>query len=71
MCLGEIGRVTGLSEGRAEVGCGPRVITVSTIVLDERVAVGDWLLVHSGLALARLDEAEALAALELRETGPR
>lgn len=31
----------------------------------EPVAPGDWVLVHVGFALARIDEAEALATLEL------
>jgi hydrogenase maturation factor len=35
-----------------------RVLLVGT---DEPVAVGDWVLVHSGLLVRRLDEVEAAA----------
>ena len=33
----------------------------------EELAPGDWVLVHVGFALARLDEAEALSTLSLLE----
>ncbi len=37
---------------------------------DEQVAVGDWVLIHVGFAMSKLDEAEAQATLEvLRELG--
>jgi hydrogenase expression/formation protein HypC len=68
MCLGEIGRVRQLTEGRAEVLYRSGSHTVSTMLLEEDPVVGDWLLVHAGFALARLDAAEARAALVLRAT---
>jgi hydrogenase maturation factor len=43
-----------------------RDVPVSLLTLDGPVAVDDWLLVHCGLALARLSEPEALDALSLR-----
>lgn len=37
----------------------------------EELAVGDWILIHVGFALAKIDEAEAAAALEmLHSMGP-
>ncbi len=45
---------------------GPRGGRVSLLALEGPVAVGDWLLVHSGFALERLTDAEARAALALR-----
>jgi hydrogenase expression/formation protein HypC len=38
---------------------------------EEDLAVGDWILIHVGFALAKIDEAEAAAALEmLHSMGP-
>ncbi|HSK57649.1 MAG TPA: HypC/HybG/HupF family hydrogenase formation chaperone [Actinomycetospora sp.] len=38
---------------------------------EEHLAVGDWVLIHVGFALAKIDEAEAAAALEmLHSMGP-
>ena len=69
MCLGEIGQVSALGDG------GVALIAVADVerrvllaTLDETVALGDWLVVHSGFALARLDPDEAAAALTLRAT---
>ena len=43
--------------------------TISTALLDE-VAVGDYVILHVGYALAKVDEAEARRTLEmLREAG--
>ncbi len=39
--------------------------TVNIGLLDEGVAPGDWVLVHVGFALAKVDEAEAAATLEI------
>lgn len=37
----------------------------SLMMLDEEVAIGDYVLIHAGFAISRLDEEEALATLEL------
>jgi hydrogenase expression/formation protein HypC len=38
---------------------------------EEELAAGDWILIHVGFALAKIDEAEAAAALEmLHSMGP-
>lgn len=69
MCLGIPVRLCALDEGHdgrawAEVDGGQRLI--NTALLDgEPLATGDWVLVHAGLALAKLDEHEALATLEV------
>jgi hydrogenase expression/formation protein HypC len=49
---------------RAEIGGVRRV--VSTALVDAP-AVGDWVLVHVGFALARIDEEEARETLALLE----
>lgn len=79
MCLGEIGRVRelradaraveglgGMAGWEAVVDVGPRTLPVSLVTLDVPVAVGDWVVVHAGLALARLEEEQARTALALR-----
>jgi hydrogenase expression/formation protein HypC len=43
----------------------------SLMILDEEVAVGDYVVVHAGFAISKLDETEALETLELmREAFP-
>lgn len=37
----------------------------SLMLLDEEMAVGDYVIVHAGFAISRLDEAEALETLEI------
>ena len=43
----------------------------SLMILDEEVGVGDYVVVHAGFAISKLDEAEALETLQLmREAFP-
>ena len=37
----------------------------SLMILDEDVQVGDYVIVHAGFAISKLDEGEALETLEL------
>jgi hydrogenase maturation factor len=68
MCLGTIGRITGMGpESYVRVHAGDREITGSLLAMSETVGPGDWVVLHSGLVLARLTEQEARDALELRE----
>jgi hydrogenase expression/formation protein HypC len=70
MCLGDIVRLDTVS-GAAGVGhVGEREVPVSLVTLDEPVAAGDWVVVHSGFALQRLDPAEAAEALSIRGGDP-
>ena len=66
MCLGEIVRLDTVA-GPAGVGhVGDREIAVSLVTLEVPVAAGDWVVVHSGFALERLDPDEAADALAIR-----
>lgn len=68
MCLGTVGRITGMGpENYVRVHTGDREITGSLLAINETVGPGDWVVLHSGLVLARLTEQEAMDALELRE----
>jgi hydrogenase assembly chaperone HypC/HupF len=62
MCVAYPVQVTALgADGTATVIAHGRPVRVALLALDVPVAAGDWLLVHSGVALARIDEADALA----------
>jgi hydrogenase expression/formation protein HypC len=75
MCLGIPGQVIEMLEGYGgqlalvDVSGAPRKINIGMLELDQQdIAPGDWVLIHMGFALDRIDEAEAqeaLAGLEL------
>lgn len=78
MCLGIPGRIVEVSDPAqrlavVEVGGVRRSVNVAFIVNAEHPiesCVGDWVLVHVGFAMSRIDEAEAEKTLELlREMG--
>jgi hydrogenase expression/formation protein HypC len=65
MCLAIPVRVTAILEyGWAEADIGGVVTRVSTALVEEPV-VGDYLIVHAGFAITRLDIAEAEKTLAL------
>ncbi len=73
MCLGIPGQITQIVDtthqlATVEVGGVKRTINIACIVDAEHSlesCVGEWVLVHVGFALNRLDETEARATLEL------
>jgi len=68
MCLGTVGQITAEGPGlRVQIRTGDREIAASLLAMSDTVGPGDWVLVHSGLVLARLTEQEARDALGLRE----
>ncbi len=74
MCLGIPGQIVSIIDpaealATVEVGGVRRPVNIS-FVLDDRPAeecVGDWVLVHVGFAMSRIDAAEAARTLELLE----
>jgi hydrogenase expression/formation protein HypC len=67
MCLAIPGRVVELQDAAmqlARVDVSGVLRTVNVGLLDE-VAAGDWVLIHVGFALSRVDEREAQATLRL------
>ena len=72
MCLGIPGQLTEFSErnehlARAEVSGVTRVINIG-LLEGEPLAPGDWVLIHVGFAMSKIDEREAelaLASLQL------
>ncbi len=72
MCLGIPGRIVEIVEGFADqlalvdVEGAQRKINIG--MLEEKPAVGDWILIHMGFALEMIDEAkaeEAISGLEM------
>ena len=70
MCLGELAEVVGVNAQTALVSGDGRTRTVSLLTLTDPVTPGDWVLTHSGFALARLTAEDARAASALRATAP-
>ncbi|GAB2856639.1 HypC/HybG/HupF family hydrogenase formation chaperone [Nocardioides pacificus] len=67
MCLGDLAQVIDLVDDRTvRARVRDRTGTVSLLTLNGPVAAGDWLLVHSGFALARVTEEERLEAERIR-----
>jgi hydrogenase expression/formation protein HypC len=67
MCLGIPGEVIEFLPGQADlakvnVSGVKRVINVG-LLADEQIEPGDWVLIHVGFALSKIDEAEAAATL--------
>ena len=71
MCLGLPGQIVvadHVEQHRATVDVSgvQREVNVGLLVTGgETVSVGDWVLVHVGFAMAKIDEDEAKATLEL------
>ena len=50
---------------RARVGKSETFLTVSAMLLPEPAALGDYIIVHAGFALRKLDKADAEETLRL------
>lgn len=64
MCLGVPARVVEVSEDTATVEVGGALREVSLMLLDG-VSAGDWVILHAGFAIQRLDPKEAEKTLAL------
>ena len=73
MCLAIPGRIVEIVDTKKKLATADfngvrRVINITCVVSDDRPAsacVGDWVLVHVGFAMSRIDEAEATATLSV------
>jgi hydrogenase expression/formation protein HypC len=76
MCLGVPGQIVEIVDAarnlaKADFAGVRRTVNVACIVTDDRPAeacLGDWVLVHVGFAMSRIDEAEAKATLAMFES---
>lgn len=72
MCLGIPGEILEIRQdepdlARVDVAGVRRMVNIG--LLDgEQLAPGDWILIHVGFALSRIDEAEARAAMDFLQS---
>jgi hydrogenase expression/formation protein HypC len=68
MCLGIPGEVIEFLPDQADLAkvnvSGVRRVINVGLLAEEKVEPGDWVLIHVGFALSKIDEAEAAAALQ-------
>ncbi len=64
MCLGIPGRVVEIEERMAKVDVGGLMREISLELCPE-VSIGDYVLIHTGFAIHKVDEAEALETLKI------
>ena len=64
MCLGIPVRIESLEGDEAKVNLSGNILRISTSLLDDP-KVGDYVLVHAGFALQKIDEDEAKKTLDL------
>ena len=73
MCLGIPGQIIEITDvhkmqAKVDVSGVQRVVNIACIISDEHPVescVGDWVLVHVGFAMSRIDQDEARKTLEL------
>lgn len=64
MCLGFPGRIIEMDELTAIVDIAGTKREVSLAMLPDEVAIGDYVMVHVGFAIAKMDEKEAEETLK-------
>lgn len=69
MCVAIPMEILSIDGQNAEVQVGGVRQTIRLDVITEDPEVGDFVIVHAGFALSRLDREEALATLKLFEEG--
>lgn len=73
MCLGIPGKIVEILDedlmlAKADIGGVRRNINIGLVHYEEeRVEVGDWVLIHVGFAMSRIDEKEARETLKVLE----
>jgi len=72
VCLGIPGKVVDIVDeerqlAKVEVAGVRRTVSIGLLEGDERPALGDYVLIHVGFALSKIDEEEALLTLRLLE----
>lgn len=67
MCLAVPAEVISITDQVAtcRVGEGNTTVTASLMVLDEEINIGDYLIIHAGFAIRKLDPLEAQQTLQI------
>jgi hydrogenase expression/formation protein HypC len=72
MCLGIPGEVVEILSDRVDLAmvdvCGVKRAINIGLLSDDPPVPGEWILIHVGFALSKIDEVEAAAALEFLES---
>jgi hydrogenase expression/formation protein HypC len=72
MCLGIPGEIVEILSDRPDLAmvdvCGVKRAINIGLLEGESVLPGDWILIHVGFALSKIDEVEAKAALDFLES---
>ncbi len=56
MCIGFPGKITAIDQNRALIEIGGVTREIWLDIVDEEVAVGDYVICHAGFAIHRIDE---------------
>ncbi|MBA2295675.1 MAG: HypC/HybG/HupF family hydrogenase formation chaperone [Actinobacteria bacterium] len=72
MCLGIPGQIVEVVDlghhiAKVDVSGVRRNVNIGLLTGDDAVGVGDWVLIHVGFAMSKIDEAEATATREFLE----
>ncbi|GAC1329888.1 MAG: HypC/HybG/HupF family hydrogenase formation chaperone [Candidatus Dormibacteria bacterium] len=72
MCLGMPGQVIEVVDDArhllaVDIAGVRRTVNMALLSGDDQPVAGDWVLVHLGMAMHRIDEAEAIASQEMLE----
>ncbi|CCH48644.1 HypC/HybG/HupF family hydrogenase formation chaperone [Pseudodesulfovibrio piezophilus] len=67
MCLAIPAEILEINDGVAtcKVGEGETTVQASIMLLDEEVTLGDYIIIHAGFALRKLDPKEAEETLKI------
>lgn len=67
MCLAIPAEILEINDGVAtcKVGEGNTTVQASIMLLDEEVTLGDYIIIHAGFALRKLDHKEAQETLKI------
>jgi hydrogenase expression/formation protein HypC len=65
MCLAIPGKIVSLEDGVADVDFGGVVRKVNVSMVEAEM--GEWVVVHAGFAISKMEEEEALETLKLWE----
>lgn len=66
MCIGFPGKIVSIDEmNQAVIDVGGIERRISLDIIDEPVAVGDYVISHAGFAIHKVDEEQAIDSLDL------
>ncbi|MGE4505626.1 MAG: HypC/HybG/HupF family hydrogenase formation chaperone [Desulfovibrionaceae bacterium] len=67
MCLAVPAEIQKIENGMAtcKVGEGTTTVSASLLIMDEEVEIGDYVIIHAGFAIRKLDPQEAEETLKI------